>query len=292
MRTIVPDFYSKFSCKAGKCQHSCCRENWEIDVDDATAERYFVMPDPLGKELRENIHHTKDGYYIKKRPDGSCPFFRKDGLCRLVLAMGDDCLCDICALHPRFFGMVSTHKGDVELGGVGLACEKSCELLLADDRPLKFCFFDDKKRTFSLAELLPRLGITLKEENLHFKLNRDPDYIMWMFDLLAKTEPIDASWTWQIKALQGRAGEIAATLGAVASVATFDKIYQYILYRHLGKVKTCYEKKLLTFAQLNTEFIYLDTAATGNLPESLRRWSRQIEYDDDNIDFLFSSDLL
>lgn len=297
MRTVVPDFYGKFVCKAGNCQHSCCRAHWEIDVDEATAQRYFVMPDPLGKELRENIYQNQEGYHLKKRTDGSCPFFQENGLCRLVLAMGEDCLCDICALHPRFFGLLATPKGDVELGGVGLCCEKSCELLLDKDKALQFYFLDEKNVTFSLGELLPRLGITLKGTELRFKPNFDQAYIQQVLILLAKTEPIDEEWTKYIKTLQKAAGDLGKHLSLCWEDSRetrepgilFDKIFQYIFYRQLEKITTFSAEKLLAFAQLNTEFVFLGYVLTGNLQEALRRWSEQIEYDEDNVEYLFST---
>ena len=35
-----------------------------------------------------------------------------------------------------------------------------------------------------------------------------------------------------------------------------------------------------------TDFIFMETALHGNLEEALRRWSEQIEYDTDNVDWL------
>ena len=33
-------------------------------------------------------------------------------------------------------------------------------------------------------------------------------------------------------------------------------------------------------------YIFLESVVTGDLAETIRRWSEQIEYDDDNVDLL------
>lgn len=47
--TLYPSFYSRFACKAGDCVHSCCVQDWEIDIDDDTAALYQSMDGPLGQ---------------------------------------------------------------------------------------------------------------------------------------------------------------------------------------------------------------------------------------------------
>lgn len=43
---------------------------------------------------------------------------------------------------------------------------------------------------------------------------------------------------------------------------------------------------VLSYAQLNTDFIYLRYQLTGELAESTRRWSEQIEYSTENVRLL------
>ena len=40
---------------------------------------------------------------------------------------------------------------------------------------------------------------------------------------------------------------------------------------------------------MRPSFISLATREFGNLPEQIRRWSEQIEYDEDNVGFLFDA---
>ena len=46
---------------------------------------------------------------------------------------------------------------------------------------------------------------------------------------------------------------------------------------------------LVQYAFDATLFISLAARELGNLPEQIRRWSEQIEYDEDNVGFLFDA---
>ena len=289
MEMIIPEIYTRFYCKAGSCKHSCCKESWEIDVDEATAEYYFQVTGKLGKMLKENISQNKEGYHIKENSKGICPFLRQDGLCRLVAELGEDSLCDICALHPQFYEVLP--EKDLELGGVGLCCERTCELLLENTKPLEFCFDEAEDQLFTFEELLEKLGILLKKAELRFQPNTEKQYVQWVLECLGKTEPLDEQWTTHITDLQKRVDEIRAKLAstiATLPLEIFTKIYQYILYRQLEQLGKVSLSALMAYAHLNTEFVLLDSLITGDLPEALRRWSGQIEYDTDNVDMLLA----
>ena len=124
MSTWVPDFYPAFRCRAAACLHSCCR-GWEIDVDEASAGRYRKLSGLLGDALREALFADAEGWHFRLDGEERCPFLQKDGLCRLIRELGEEALCDICALHPRFFQEI----GEDELWGLGLSCEAAAALL-------------------------------------------------------------------------------------------------------------------------------------------------------------------
>ena len=150
--TVWPDFADAFVCKADRCQHTCCR-GWEIDIDAATAAYYDSLEGPLGEELRRNIDAQADGTHsFHLAQDERCPFLREDGLCRLILTLGEDALCGVCTMHPRFFIM----SGQLEFAGFGLACEKAVELLLAADS-LRLRA-EGERQSFDLGALLAFLG--------------------------------------------------------------------------------------------------------------------------------------
>lgn len=275
--TIYPDFYKDFQCKADKCQHTCCA-GWEIDIDEKTAGKYQTLPGALGDTIRENIIAVADTWQFRLRADDSCPFLRQDGLCELIRTAGESVLCDICTNHPRFFVTV----GPYELAGVGLSCEKSCELLLAGSGPLSFHDEDGTKVT--LSSLLQQLGLQLPAEDLCYQRGLTREDAAFVLDCLQQTEPIDAAWTAQLAQL--REMQLAADAGVPQ---VFDRIYQYILYRALEHVPVHGMGAVLSYAQLNTDYIYLSEQLTGQLDESIRRWSEQIEYSTENVRILLES---
>ncbi|WP_029544754.1 flagellin lysine-N-methylase [Selenomonas sp. AB3002] len=274
LKTIYPDFYEDFCCKADKCQHTCCA-GWEIDIDAATAARYQQLAGPVGEAIRQNIVEVDGTWQFVLGPGGRCPFLRRDGLCELIRRADESVLCDICANHPRFF----VSLGDYELAGVGLSCEKSCELLLAEEKPLHFRTEAGKK--LSLKEVLQRLSLPVSDEDLCYRAGLTADDAAFVLDCLQKTEPIDEAWTAQLAQLRSADMELEAD-----APQAFDRIYQYILYRALEHVPQYGWGTVLSYAQLNTDFIYLHYQLTGELAESTRRWSEQIEYSTENVRLL------
>lgn len=153
MISVYPSFYKDFRYKADRCVHSCCMQNWDIDIDEATAMKYLVMTGEPGETIRASMTGTKGNRrFIMK--DGRCPLLQEDGLCRIVAETGEENLCDICAMHPRFF----VENGNFELAGVGLACEESVKLLLSNSTPLLF-MEDSAPSPFDFPTLLSAMGL-------------------------------------------------------------------------------------------------------------------------------------
>lgn len=133
MKLTKPYFYDQFVCIADRCTDNCCI-GWEIDIDEPAMQRFNAAQGEFGKRLRCAIHEC-DGVHTFAFGEGErCALLRENGLCELILNMGEDSLCDICALHPRFFGWYNGLKE----AGLGLCCEEVCRLLFSDSAPLSF----------------------------------------------------------------------------------------------------------------------------------------------------------
>ena len=117
----VPEYFVKFKCIADRCQDSCCI-GWEIDVDDASRAKYEALYTDLGREIVEKTSH---GCFPLQK-NGRCAFLDERGLCRIISALGDGYLCDICREHPRYYGV---GDGIIE-GGLGLGCEEAARMIL------------------------------------------------------------------------------------------------------------------------------------------------------------------
>lgn len=284
MLSIFPKFYKNFLCKADKCKHSCCK-GWEIDIDEETAGKYLAMTGELGAEIRQNIGKNEDSYFFKLTEDERCPFLQKNGLCKIILNIGEENICEICTMHPRFFTMLD----DVELCGVGLSCEKTCELLLGNEKDLVF-YIEDTEEELSFSEVLAVIGLNLPNEMQKFSLAVNAENINKVIEIMAKTEPIDENWSKELSIMQDMDDvELKAKKYLENSDKNIlNKIYQYILYRQLERLVDNDIEALINYAQYSTLFIILHTMISKELGESVRRWSEQIEYDTDNVDFILA----
>ena len=296
MISLYPTFYHTFQCKANQCHHTCCQK-WTIDVDEETAKLYQTLPTPLGEDLRKFMTVDDEGYYFMfsdKQP--TCPLLREDGLCRVVLELGEDSLCDTCHMHPRFYKYIE----DLELCGVGLSCEESVEKLLATEGDQLLFTIEDDDVEFTakdrpvLENIFDLLALGISPTICQFTPNHSIRYCQKLISIYKETEPIDEEWTKQLAHLEDMLSSTTAmnttdllTLDA-QETATLNKVYQYILYRQIDMLAEYSLESLVRYAFDATVFIALLTHQFGNLPEQIRRWSEQIEYDEDNVAFLFN----
>lgn len=296
MISLYPTFYHTFQCKANQCHHTCCQK-WTIDVDEETAKLYQTLPTPLGEDLRKFMTVDDEGYYFMfsdKQP--TCPLLREDGLCRVVLELGEDSLCDTCHMHPRFYKYIE----DLELCGVGLSCEESVEKLLATEGDQLLFTIEDDDGEFTakdrpvLENIFDLLALGISPTICQFTPNHSIRYCQKLISVYKETEPIDEEWTKQLAHLEDMLSSTTAmnttdflTLDA-QETATLNKVYQYILYRQIDMLAEYSLESLVRYAFDATVFIALLTHQFRNLPEQIRRWSEQIEYDEDNVAFLFN----
>ncbi|WP_027405595.1 flagellin lysine-N-methylase [Anaerovibrio sp. RM50] len=283
MQTIYPVFYNKFVCVADKCRHSCCK-GWEIDIDEATAAKYKEFPGTLGEEIRRNITSRNGIHSFVLTEEDNCPFLQKNGLCKLILSAGEEILCEICNNHPRFYTLLNGY----ELAGVGLSCEVACEVLLTGDKPLTFCL-EGHGETMDFSQLLSMLGINLSSEQLIFEPGLDQSDALEVLDIMGRTEPIDDRWTQEIgqyKEYANNNPDFLADYFKTMPKLSFQKIYEYIMYRQLEKLGEYSLEDVLIYTDISTEYIFVAAAIIGNLPEVLRRWSEQIEYCQENVAML------
>ena len=143
MKTFVPSYYTRFSCLAGACAHTCC-VGWEIDVDSDTRELYQTLPGALGDTLRQHLQEDAEGICsFRLTEDERCPMLRQDGLCQIICEAGEEALCQICSDHPRFRNYFSDR---VELG-LGLCCEAAANLILQQQAPMTLTVLEEDDGT-------------------------------------------------------------------------------------------------------------------------------------------------
>ena len=127
MKLYAPKYYDDFKCIADKCTHSCCI-GWEIDVDETTYARYKKSNNEYAKAVLQSIDNCGTPHF-KLTCGERCPHLNEQGLCKIIINMGEDFLCDICRAHPRFYNF--TNYG--EEAGIGMSCPEACRIILNSD---------------------------------------------------------------------------------------------------------------------------------------------------------------
>lgn len=292
MISIYPTIYHAFQCKADQCENTCC-QLWTIDIDEPTAERYHSMTGSLGKSLRQAITVDDEGsHFIFSKAQPMCPLLNEKGLCKVVLELGEEGLCDTCHMHPRFYKYIE----DLELCGVGLSCEASVELL-ARQEPMDLLLFtiEDDHNEFNSEE---RLTLHNVFELLAFDL--DPNLFKYtpkpskqsfkeLLDLYKQTEPIDENWTAQVNTLSSKLDQLITSVQTYIQqedMSLFNKVYQYILYRQIDMLSDYSLESILAYAKDGTDYILIASALEGHPLKQVARWSQQIEYDENNVELL------
>ena len=92
MQIFEPHYYRQFTCLAGSCPDSCCKE-WEVEIDESSAAYYRGLPSALGQRLREVMRDDPQWGTVMTIENGRGPMWRDDGLCRIQAELGHDALC-------------------------------------------------------------------------------------------------------------------------------------------------------------------------------------------------------
>ncbi len=319
MKFITPSYYSEFQCIAEKCTDNCCI-GWEIGIDADTASFYRSVGGDFGKRLQESI--TEDDTFILQGE--RCPFLNNKNLCDIIIHCGKDHLCQICRDHPRYFEWY----GDLKEGGIGLSCEEGARLILTtdaltysesqtqedaeeiDEELFHFlCTF--RKQIFDLLEhecmpVSEKLCKVLSfAESLQFIMDnpqlRDDAFsapvctkskvsASQLTDLLTDFEPIDASWTEALQALQN---SLPSEYPAVTKQESqyLVNLCRYFLWRYF--CKGVFDGEILSkvkFAVASVLVIRLLCEGSTSLSvwiEKAKLYSKEMEYSDENRELLY-----
>ena len=304
MKTIVPDYYSQFHCIAGDCRHSCCI-GWEIDIDEDTLKTYKTIEGEMGERLRANIDFDCDCPHFITGPDGRCPFLNGENLCDLILTLGEEALCGICDMHPRFRNDFS----DCTELGLGLCCEEAARLILTRAEPMQLTVLEDDGREEDVDEsdlylysvrnnaiaILQDREFSYAERAEHLAMAFDIDlpersHAKWA-ELFLDLERLDESWTALLRSLQADFTPNAFPLWDTA----WEQLAVYFLYRHLpaalwdGDVESKIAFALLSVQMLQWLCSAKPDVCFDDLLEFARMYASEIEYSDENLERLFTA---
>ena len=302
MKTVAPDYYPKFQCIADRCRHTCC-EGWEIDVDEASLEKYQHIGGPLGDKLRACIVRG-DSPHFKLTPEERCPFLNENNLCELILGLGEDALCQICTDHPRF----RSEFCDQEEIGLGLCCEAAAELVLTHPDKVTLITLEDdgteepkdefealitsvRQRAFDLVQdrskpVEQRLDDLLAEFEIKLP---EKSAVQWA-DFFLSLEQLDPEWGKLLNGLKELENPDAPL---PRFELAFEQLAVYFLYRHLPSVQDETDfKAYLGFAVLGCRMLRAlclvkeqnGGCQLADLLELARLYSSEIEYSEENTD--------
>ena len=287
MKLIVPDYYPEFLCIAGDCQHSCCI-GWEIDVDEASMQRFLQVEGALGDRLRESIDRENGCFRLGKGE--RCPFLNQQGLCDLIIGLGEDCLCQICADHPRFRNFLS----DRTEMGLGLCCEAAAALILTRQEPVGFLTLEDdggteapdaaflafRDKLFAIVQdrrlpMVQRVEQMLQACGIALTV----DYAHWAA-LLMDLERLDERWVDMLRRLTEPEQPVSPRWEI-----PLEQLMVYLLFRHLaGALEDGDVQGRVAYCALVWRL--LRRMLRNDLSELARLYSSEIEYSDENMDAL------
>ena len=323
MLFIKPKFYNSFKCIAGDCSDSCCI-GWEITVDEKTKAKYEKLKGAFGEKIRANLTMDEDGCTcFKLSGKEHCPFLNDKKLCDIIVNCGEKFLCDICTEHPRFYNeyplVVECGLGLCCEEACRLLLENEAAFELeketaSEDDELWFdeVLYEDYTALYEIREdifnilkgdadyskKLEEITAMLEEAGEHIRKESDEELIA----RYAKTEPINEEWLEYFSKLQKDANVLLQKEKPFDEETNGDKLYSkilaYLIFRHLGDC--IYNESVtlgasLSFCVSGVRFIKLCDMKTyhekgcltlSDRIENVKRWSKQIEYSDLNVDML------
>ena len=298
MKNIIPEYYKKFKCIADKCRHNCCI-GWEIDIDEETAKKYSSLNTPLGDRIRNNTEGNPPHFLLKEKD--RCPFLNENNLCDIITELGEEGLCDICSLHPRFRNFYS----DFTETGLGLCCEEAVRILLSEKEKFNIeipegtvldedesVFFAERQHIFDILQnrdesVLQRFDKLSAEYGFEFEFDASETA-----DYLISLERLDECWTTELQNL--------AECGCDKSIferdefsTPLEQLAVYFIFRHLPKALGYFDyADCAKFALVSCYVIGLlwqfhkCNPNDDKMLDIVRMYSSEIEYSEENTESL------
>lgn len=298
MKWMVPDYYRDFQCIAGACKHSCCI-GWEIDIDEETLAKYQNVGGSFGERLAQGIVQSNDSASFRLCDDERCPFLNDEGLCDIILNLGEEMLSQICTDHPRYRNFFADR---VETG-LGLCCEEAGRLILGRKHPAKWILEDEDEVCEDLPEfereiLAARDSLVEIAQDRRFPMQARMEKLLEEVEIsfpertLAKwaefylsLEQLDPAWG----ELLNTAGETVITEAVYDEIA-LEQLLVYFLFRHAAGAVDSFDLAARAAFAVHAVWMICGLTALRNekdsfeaLVDTARMYSSEVEYSDENL---------
>ncbi|MBO5363851.1 MAG: flagellin lysine-N-methylase [Clostridia bacterium] len=301
MKEAVPNYYHKFKCIADQCRHNCCI-GWEIEIDEETMEFYQSLDTPLGERIRKSVEGETPHFILGAGE--RCPFLKENGLCEIICEQGEDALCDICTLHPRFRNFYDSFWET----GLGLCCQEAARVILTETEPFSVplpgdvtcleeeqIFFAKRQRIFSVLQereksVKERLSGLAEEYGISFGFSLEELRQQYL-----TLERLDDAWTKELEGLQGFAFD-EGIFQEPEFQLPMEQLAVYFIFRHLsGASWDGNYAERVGFALMSCYLIGAlwdkHRQETGNIrietmADLARMYSAEVEYSQENMEAL------
>lgn len=312
MKLIAPDYYTKFKCIADRCKHSCCI-GWIIDVDADTLAYYHSITGPLGERLKKGIDESGETPHFILGEQERCPFLNRNGLCDLIIGLGEENLCQICTDHPRYRNFYSDRT---EIG-LGLCCEAAGDLILKRQEKMTLVVLEEDGEEEALQA--PDESLLLwREQLLQIAQDRgrtveerasailkaaemtipERSLVEWA-EIYLKLERLETSWTDRLDELKSTDISVAPALDTPEWEIALEQLLVYFLYRQLpfalddgeyeGRAAFCVLSYQMIRDLCRVHAVLHGSVNLDDLVEIARQYSAEIEYSDENVEALLDA---
>ena len=292
MKLYAPGYYKNFKCIADKCDHSCC-VGWEIDIDSDMLNKYKNLRCTYGDVIAESISDDITPHF-KLTSDERCPHLDERGLCKIIINLGEDYLCDICREHPRFYNYTSVAEV-----GIGMSCTEAAKIILSSpnyttsefigevDGDEDILAYDGRAKRCEIYTVLSDSTRSYNKRlcEIYSDGYVDPREDEFWLDRISSLEYLDPAH----KNLFMKYSKNARPSGCDEYL---ERFLAYLIYRHCTETFdeddfTCRLSFCLFCERLLASLIFADSATTLDEIATLARIiSEEIEYSDDNTENL------
>jgi lysine-N-methylase len=291
MKIFAPKYYNDFKCIAGKCKHTCCAL-WEMPVDEKALDYYKSLGEENARWVLSKIESGEEPHFCMDE-NRRCAFLRDDGLCEMIIRLGENSLCSVCREHPRFYNLLS-NRCEV---GLGFCCEEAVRVAMTsesdelvevgvDDEPcsspdeIEKTTLDFRSKAFSIMGEIGTLNEKILRLEKLFTVPKKATKVKEMLSVFLTLEELESGFHDLLSSIETD-GEIKSEYDE-----KLTRLLKYFIYRHTTLSESEFDFAVrLGFCTLSIRIV--DALVRGKdedyFIETVRRYCAEIEYSDDNM---------